>query len=194
MSIRPITRRPVPMFPKAPPDPDKFPAWANAVTDTLNNAISQTAETFTPRSQFVKKPTNQVRTNTAVLAPDADLTVQLVANSIYNIEGHVFYDSSSTADFQFTFNGPAGATLIRIFHEVEAPGAAGFSNIGVDAAYGVVQAVPEPGTQGGYIYFHALIQNGANAGLFTFDWAQNTAHALTNTFVFAGSHLTFHQL
>lgn len=194
MAIRPTTRIPILSFPLAPPDPNRLADWANAITDTINRGLTQQAEAFVPRDQFVKKPTNQIRTNTSTTAPDSDLTVGLVANGTYVIEGHIWYETSDVADFKFTFSGPAAPSRVRIFHEALAPAAAAYSNIGLDAAFGVAQSVLAASGTSGYVHFVANILNGLNAGLFSFDWAQNTPDALTNTTVLSGSYLTFNQL
>ena len=137
------------------------------------------------------KSTDEARVSTTTLANDSKLKFDMLANRKYRLAGKVFYDTNATADFKFGYAGPAGATLIRLSRKLVAPGT-GFLDVTVDTTYATEISVAGSATTG-YIEYDGIIHNGANAGTFAFQWAQNTSNAGATT-VLAGSsleHATF---
>jgi len=139
------------------------------------------------------KPTDEARVSTTTLVDDSQLKFNMLANRKYRFAGKVFYDTNATADFKFGYAGPAGSTLIRIARSIIVPGTTAYAGIIVETTYATNLAVTGTGTIGGFIQFDGIIHNGANAGVFSFQWAQNTSNVGATT-VLAGSsleHATF---
>jgi hypothetical protein len=115
----------------------------------------------------------------------------VAANTNYQFRLEVLFDTGTTPDFKYRHSGPAGATLVRITQQDAAPGdtalgysvATAFSAADVAVAGGAV-------TNGGYVKLTGIIQNGANAGTFRFQWAQNNSSG-TATTVRAGSYIEY---
>lgn len=139
----------------------------------------------------VKKTGDQSVTNNATLFDDAALRFAMLANTKYAIRGRIYFDTGATGDFKWRHVGPSSPALVRIRRQNILPGTTAWANIAVDTAYSAADiALAGTGTNGGYIEFEGIIQNGAAAGEFKFQWAQNTANG-TPTVVRAGSHLEY---
>ena len=136
----------------------------------------------------VVKPSNEVRTATTTLADDAALTFAVVANGVYVFRAVVFFESPAAADFKCTTAGPASPTNVRIMRQAIAEGATAMSNVGVSTAFGTVLSITGTGTSGGYVEFNGVLDNGANAGTVSFQWAQDTSNA-GNTVVAKASYI-----
>jgi hypothetical protein len=138
----------------------------------------------------ISKAADQTVANSATLTDDTALQFAMAANAKYRIRARIFWDTTAAADFKFTFIGPASPTLYRA--ELVAPIAgAAPAWAAVATAYPAAAGVAlvGTGTTGGFIVFEAIIHNGANAGAFKFQFAQNTATADTGAIVRAGSYL-----
>lgn len=132
------------------------------------------------------KAADQTVNNSAVLVVDDTLQFPLLVNGKYSFELYLQFTTNSTADFKFRTVGPAAPTLVSIERRHWVPNTvvdvnaldAAFSagDVAIDGAAGTV----------GLIHMRGLIYNGANAGTFSINWAQNTANA-SNTIVKAGS-------
>lgn len=140
------------------------------------------------------KTVDEARINTAALANDAALQFAMLANSKYRFRALIYFDTTAAADFKYAIAGPTSPALVRIRREHMIPGAAaGTDNttVGLDVAYTASTAVVGTGTTGGFVAMTGIIHNGANAGLFAFQFAQNTATNDTGAIVRAGSHLGY---
>ena len=137
----------------------------------------------------VTKSSNTQRTTNAVLTADPDLIIPIGANERVKFELEVFFDTNATADFKFTINGPAAPDLVRYHYIHQAPGATAH-NLATEVAYGSSISVTGTGTTGGYVYISGVIDNGANAGNITFDWAQDNSDA-GGTTVLLGSQVKY---
>lgn len=63
--------------------------------------------------------------------------------------------------------------------------------IAVDTAFSAADlTLTGTGTNGGFVMLSGVVHNGANAGTFSFQWAQNTSDG-TATVVRAGSYLEY---
>lgn len=137
------------------------------------------------------KTTGENRNATTVLASDATLQFPVAANTTYRFTMKAFYDTLAAADLKWRTSGPAGATAVRIKRGDIAPAATVMENIAVDVAYSGADIVAlTAGTTGGYIEMEGIIQNGATAGTFALQWAQNTS-TVGNSTMLAGSWLEY---
>jgi hypothetical protein len=148
-----------------------------------------------PPWTLVAKKADQIRTATTTIAPDDELLFSMAAGAKYLVRGGVFFDTTASADFKWRHVGPASPTLVRIKRQWLVPDSAAFAVFYafVDTAFsGVDLAVVGTGTTGGCVLLEGVVHNGANAGNFSFNWAQNTSDA-GNTIVRAGSYLEYAQ-
>ena len=110
------------------------------------------------------------------------------ADTVYNINLRVYFDTDATADFKWGITGPATPTYVRGVARHFNPG--GSSEV-VDnfVAYISSDSITGAGTNGGWLWVNMVVQN-VNAGTFNFKWAQNTA-TVADTKVLAGSILEY---
>jgi len=140
---------------------------------------------------FVRKTATESVTSSATLQDDDQLTLAVVANTVYTLLGLILYDGGTTGDFKFAFVIPASATLdyAAQIPPTAATTAAGNTvnnsaftdadTLGLGAVgAGTTLAVPIMG----------LLVVAGTAGTFKLQWAQNTSNA-TATRVFGDSFL-----
>ena len=175
--------------------PMEMTAGEKAAVDTAEVVAAAAAKVTSfdasaPAGVFrcVIKPSVTTRTATTVLADDPHMTFPVVAGGVYVFEFRIFFDTTAAGDFKFGLNGPAAPTGLRFYRSCVAPGATALSSIGVSTAFGAGLALTGTGTTGGYCEGRGILQNGANAGNVTVQWAQNTSDA-GNTSVLTGSTL-----
>lgn len=154
----------------------------------------QTPSTGSSGWQVIVKPTNETRVSTTTLADDTDLKFTMDANTVYAIRIHVFYTLENTGgNFKFGINGPSGATLVRTQAFRMAAGSSSDSTSAVEAGYAWSRGVSTGAiTSDGKVRLYIIVQNGATAGTFAFQWAQNTSD-VDDTIVYAGSTLEYAQ-
>lgn len=139
----------------------------------------------------VTKTTTETRASTTTLANDAALKFPMLANTKYRFRMYVYFQTGATPDFKFRHSGPASPTLMAVHRTWTQPGGTAFSGVAVDSAYSVADVSPSGANTGvGRVYLEGIIHNGANAGDFVFQWAQNTSDA-GNTSVLAGSSVEY---
>ena len=107
------------------------------------------------------------------------------------VQGHIIYDSSTTADMKFRLTAPAGATCD--WHVFSVGSAASATPATTDHAARTLGAGnPTPGGIGVgtqlVMRLDGLLVVGGTAGSLTIQWAQQTADA-TDTTVRTGSFL-----
>lgn len=165
--------------------------WSSWTVLTSNGASS--APTFqslpTTRTKVVKS-SNETRTSTSTLANDTDLLFAMSANTNYHVRGKVFFWSNSTPDFKFSFTWPTSPTLLAIRRKVMQQTVTAYEAQLIDVVYWTSVSVLTTTGQINIVEFDAIIHNGANAGNFAFQWAQNTSNA-DSTLVYAGSYLEY---
>lgn len=161
--------------------------WAN-----IKSVLKTYFDTLYASSSYVRvfKATDETRTSNATITVDSDLVFPMLANTKYTFEMEVYFDTTAAADFKYRHTGPASPTVARIHREHIIPAATAYI-IAVDSAFSAADVtMAGTGTTGGYIRMTGVIHNGANAGNFSFAWAQNTSTAV-NTTVLAGSWLKY---
>lgn len=150
------------------------------------------ASTVPSISREVVKTTIETRNSDTTLTEDTDLQFTLEAGKTYFIEGHVFFDTVAAADFKYDFDGPASTDLVRIKHSHVIPG--GTAEVDdFDTAFNATNSVTGSGTDGGYLYFTALIINGVSEDVFSLRWAQDTSDA-GDTSVLPGSRMVIKEI
>jgi hypothetical protein len=139
----------------------------------------------------VFKTSDETITNDATLNNDSQLFFTVAANTTYQFRLEVLFDSGSTPDFKYRHSGPANPTLVRITQQDSPPGSTTLT-YSVATAFSAADVVVNGGavTNGGYVKLTGIIQNGANAGTFRFQWAQNNSSG-TATTVRAGSYVEY---
>lgn len=134
---------------------------------------------------IAKTTETQVVNNSTVFVNDDTLVLAVEANSTYVYKLILAYSSNTTADFKWTFSGPAGfGGQGNVFYLD--PTSGGYSTIGAYAVAstravsgaGVVAQSEENG----------VLTVAGTAGNFRVTWAQNTANA-TDTVVKIGSFM-----
>lgn len=151
---------------------------------------------FRRRDEFIIKPVNETRTNTATLQTDDVLRFQLLANTKYHLRVDLHFDTGTLSDFKWRHTGPESPTLVRLRRQWLAPGGSEWDGIACDVEYSqsdlVILGVGSPaGITGGVVLVEGVIHNGASSGPFAIQWAPNTAQPAEQTTVYAGSTLEF---
>ncbi|QDP53235.1 MAG: hypothetical protein GOVbin7744_38 [Prokaryotic dsDNA virus sp.] len=144
------------------------------------------------RSQTVfeqlRKGTTESKTSDTTYATDSDLALLVKANTKLTGRLVAWFDTAATPDFKFQFTAPGSPTLLRIVGRYVVPGAT--SSTEFLHTSGTSVAVTGSGSTGGYLEADILLHNGANAGVFGLQWAQNTSNA-SATKVLAGSYFEY---
>jgi len=128
-------------------------------------------------------------TSNGTLFDDSALTFSMAANTNYAVRLIVFFDTGASEDFQFALTGPTSPTYVRVRRRHFPPGSTTATN-GMDTTVTPATSITGTGTTGGFIEMDVAWQNGANAGTFAFQWAQNSSGA-TASVVRAGSYLEY---
>lgn len=129
------------------------------------------------------KAADTVRTSTAALASDPDLTVSVLASSVYVVDITILFSSNTTPNFKNAMVQPAGATG-RLANYSSVNGYR-LSDATVDTwtvANTTVRAIRYSGT---------LVTT--SAGTYAFQWAQNVSN-VANTTVHQGSCMILHKI
>lgn len=127
---------------------------------------------------LVRKMSSTVKNSDAVLAVDPVLKFPMLANTTYLIRGQINAFTNATPDLKYRFTGPASPTVVRIVRTHAIGGGGSAPANGIAAAYDSADVVfLATGAQAISIAFEAYVENGANAGDFEFQWAQNTSNA-----------------
>jgi hypothetical protein len=171
---------------------------ANTVSvDHIRLTVWYTGGTATPANAWttVKKVSDEAKSANTTLANDAALSFPMAASTKYHVRLKVFFDTTANADFKYALTGPTSPTLVRVHRRHSPPSAAaGTDNetTVVDATITGSTSITTPtGTTGGWVEMDAIVHNGANAGTFAFQWAQDTSDGIGSTTVRAGSYLEY---
>lgn len=147
---------------------------------TLSNAIAEL------RPLFVEKTLDQTLNNSAVLQNDTALFLAVPANTKWELNGVIRFNSGTTPDFRAKFTVPALATLKwNIF--AQATTWLGFQQDETTTAVidGLAASVAAQ--------INGVLTVGANAGNLQLQWAQGTAN-VSNTIVQIGSYLKLQRM
>jgi hypothetical protein len=123
---------------------------------------------------------------TLVDIPQLDLNVD--ANERVLLRYTIFYKTVAAADIKYQIDIPASPTQFRQFTEGFAPDDTAF-DLALASAEGSVSILGASNTEG-FLRVTALLENGANAGTVSFQFAQVASNA-SDTTVYAGSFLEY---
>ncbi len=140
----------------------------------------------------VTKAADQIVNNSTVLVNDDTLKLTMAANTNYQFRLRLFFNTAAAADFKFRHTGPAAFTRMSLARYGIVMAGSSFSSIATDSAYPIsdITMLSAAATDPGTLWIDGIIQNGANAGDWQFQWAQNTADA-TDTTVYKGSWIEY---
>lgn len=128
--------------------------------------------------EVMKTATTTIASNT-VLASDAELTFTMLANTTYEIEGEIHCSVSSTSGQKSGITGPASPTAIRAW-EVESDNNS-TTTISYASSYTGLRTNTPGGNREVRKRIKMTIENGANAGTFAYQFAQNVSSATVLT-------------
>jgi hypothetical protein len=151
--------------------------------------------------QTVYKPANTDRTATTTLADDPDLTVQLAANAVYQVEMRIYYATTTGTGaplFKTAWDAPSGATGNR---SCTGPGSAatdgGADNMAMHSGVHNFATTVTYGGRNSATSQCVAIETGtittSAAGALAFQWAQATSSA-TAVRVGAASSMTVRRI
>jgi hypothetical protein len=141
----------------------------------------------------VAKTSDETIQSDTTLNADAALVFAMSANTKYSFKLFVIFDTGATGDFKFRHAGPSSPTLVRIRrHHIIGAGTA-YAGIAIDTAYSSVDVAVAGSAGPGVVEMDGIVHNGANAGNFEFQWAQNASEAVDTT-VRAGSYIQYRAL
>ncbi len=124
------------------------------------------------------------------LLPDTDLKFAMAINKMYAIRVMVLYQSTTASDFKFGNAGPASPTRVAC-RRAHIPSGSVTQTNAVENTYTSSVTLASVTGEFGWVKMEAEVSNGANAGDFSFTWAQNTTGAADDTIVLAGSTLEY---
>ena len=160
-------------------------------TDTADTIFEYIGPVVTVPTTWTiaNKTANTARANTTALAADPALQFAMAANTNYIIRGTIRFDSTSaTPGIKFDFDGPASPTRVMVAIR-DAAQAGTPAAIALESTLNNAHTLSTgAGGTPGLVQFEAIIENGANAGTFSFRWAQSVSNG-TNVNVRPGSYL-----
>jgi len=161
------------------------PAWADEITDAVNDHETRLADLDALLSLVTYKDTIETVNNTAVIQNDDELFLSVSASTKYIFDLYVPYNSGTTPDLKVGWTLPASATNVWRVDYFDTAAA---------AQKGQSSTVPTTGfVIGGFgadlfAYFTGTISVSTTAGTMQVVWAQNTANA-SNSSILAGAYL-----
>ncbi len=132
-------------------------------------------------NQIVKSQ-DETATGDASLSNDSELKFNMDASSVYYIEIMAYF-TTGAGNFKYALTGPAAAT--HVF--VQRSHGGGTVTTGMDTGYTASTSITA--ISPGFVHMRITVDN-VNAGVFAFQWAQDTSDG-TNTTVHAGSLLKY---
>lgn len=153
-------------------------------------AASDVNTWFVPRVAY--KTAAEHRSNTTLTA-DTQLTLPVDASAIYEVDGYLVYNGTTTpGDLKIQWNIPSG-TVFNLQGN-------GYNVAGNDQASTALQSTAQPfnfsATSVGVIRnvsFNGTLVTSVTAGNFALTWAQNSASG-TDTIIFTGSVMALRRI
>ena len=149
-------------------------ALGAANTFLRSNGVSSAPDFATPAgATTIRKSAAETVNNSSTLQNDDHFTFSIGASEIWAVD--IYLDltaANATADMQFTWTLPAGATMM-VFGFGGDDG--GFNFVGKGTTPGTGIAIGTAGGSTGVVVIHCLLVNSTNAGTAQFQWAQNVA-------------------
>lgn len=138
----------------------------------------------------IVKPIDTNRTSTTTLADDSDILFAMEANKSYFIDMFVNVFVRANPDFKYAISVPSGG-FFRAMERIVAQNTTITTDI-ITAVPGST-ALTTSVDNYGFIHITGPYANGANAGNWSFQWAQNTSDGVNAATVVAGSYLRYFQ-
>ena len=159
--------------------------WYNSTDNKLFARINSTNVSIAPPLTVVKQSDETIN-NSTTLQNDDELLVPLKANTVYQFELRIYFITSASDGFKYSFFAPAGAT-----------GAYLGANWSAGGATSITADLTETSDAAGVGAIRVLVTNGriltgGTAGNFGLRWAQLTQQVL-DTKVLQGSRLTLYE-
>lgn len=144
---------------------------------------------------LLKKTSTTTKTSNANYADDDTLLFAMSANKTYIVRLKVFFLMAAACDIKFIIAGPASPTQISFvrkeWEDVRATLVTSGKSVG---AYADTELLATVAAQSeGLLEFDMVIQNGANAGNLSLQWAQITSSG-AEAKVYKGSYLEYLQI
>jgi hypothetical protein len=161
-------------------------AFGNNLTNTGAAPFSvDIPSTLESSESKVRKSSTQATTTTTIVYPDADLSVNVVTDKTYVIDGVVLVEASSTVpEVKFRLSAPAGSELS--FSYVAAGGYFSYAEIlennETSAPLDLQADTPLA------IHFNGTLKTGSTAGTIQLEWAQANSDS-SRTSVLRGSYI-----
>lgn len=140
-----------------------------------------------------KTATESVTSSTTV-QDDNDLTLNVVANGVYDVKLVLIYDALTGGDLKWRLTGPASAAFDGVVHGIT------FAATGNTDDHAPYTAISQDNSQGGTGAGNTwgtsclgLLRVAGTAGTFKVQWAQ-VASSGTATRMFAGSHMILRRI
>lgn len=164
-------------------DPAEIRRWGKTVEDTVDNWCWT----------YVQQQSSQSKSSDTVSASNT-LVFAMAANTKYLIKGLIVTGAAADCDFRWRHSGPASPTRVRLARHMIAPSASAHSGIAVDTAYSSadIDLTTASGTEG-KIVFDGIVENGANAGNWEFQFGVVTVSGNT-AIVRAGSYIAYRKV
>jgi hypothetical protein len=159
------------------------------------NTFLRGDQTYARTWNTIVKTADQSKTTDTTIAADSDLTLAVSASKNYRIRFYVYVAvASATPDLKFRITGPTSPTLVNmsvnVFTNESAADSRQLTNAFDSSDRTLVWA---SGAGTGVVEVEVILQNGANAGNVTIQWAQNSSSANATT-VRGGSYIEYTQL
>lgn len=141
----------------------------------------------------VTKNSDETRVNNTTHTNDSDLQFSMAANTKYRIRAVLCATTDgATAVFSPKPNGPASPTIVSwLITGSTSTGTGGSAVNYCEDSYAAVNITNLKGSEHGIVRFDGVVQNGANAGTFSLQWALSASEASVNCRVRAGSYLEY---
>lgn len=130
----------------------------------------------------------------ATVAASNTLVFAMAANTKYLVRGHIILAAAPSADMRWRHAGPASPTRVRLARRTIVPSGTAHGNVAVDTAYSAadIDMTFSSGTEGS-IAIDGIIENGANAGNWEFQFGVVTADG-NNAIVRRGSWIAYRKV
>ena len=147
---------------------------------------------YSPQEGYNKVVTADVSVASSTTLVDvSELDLRIGKYERINFKYTIFYNTAATPDFKYFLDTPASLTTYRVSRGGNDHAGAPFAASNVITAEGAAVAITASGTDGCLI-LSGTIENGATAGDFKFQFAQNTSDA-TAAKVLEGSNLRYYR-
>jgi hypothetical protein len=162
---------------------NKYNPETNNFEDGQQNSLSSTQVYTVP----LIKISNQISTS-STLANDNDLQFSMFSDVSYYIEIFVAFSVAGLLPiYEWSLTGPDSPTSIVLRNQLILIGGTSLT-VGTTSAYSTPVSTPSLTAGNGIIKVDGIIQNGANSGIFNFNFACTSGTSVTNL---SGSYLRY---